>query len=638
MMANGTPAVQPQAAQGQPAPVASPKEANKTLVLAGISIGLIVIVVLGLFLSQQFVGKAIQPGALEVGLVGFTAPYTAAGQPTETTTETLQPGQAFYVDLYANLGEEKSLVGEVTVEYEPDVLQAAESGAVIANADKNIMLLNEPSIDAQQGLITFQFAVRPPEGFSGSIDDLVLTGEVKLATLHFVVDDQAPEGGSEVSVFELTLFDEQGEEIVQTPEAATFTVELPEEGGCEADADCSEGQFCENAVCQTATCADSDANEDDPLSVKGTVSVDYSISEDSTQEDACTEDGQLSERSCSDSREIATETAACAEGKHCEEGACVAIPEPDADSDGVPDERDNCPAIANAGQENSDADTKGDACDNCPNVPNEDQADDEGDGLGNECDVPPNEPSVIITSPTDGARVQVPFTLEFTINNWDVVQGGNNYQVFIDGSGTRLNVVEPYVVNGLADGVYTIAVKLGRPDGTFPDGEAVEDTITVTVGPPLEPEAEPEEVAEPEAEAEAAQAEEEPAAEPEAPVEPVATEELAEPEAEAKSKAPIITVSVEEVPVEDNTFTTKISATEGFSGKEITIYTVLYDADGKVLALKLEKVAAGLDAGESYESTIAVSDASGVKKKRVIIHDAPPDAGQTVQGSLTMEY
>ena len=38
----------------------------------------------------------------------------------------------------------------------------------------------------------------------------------------------------------------------------------------------------------------------------------------------------------------------------------------DSDADGVSDASDNCPAVANPGQENSDGDSAGDACDGCP--------------------------------------------------------------------------------------------------------------------------------------------------------------------------------------------------------------------------------------------------------------------------------
>lgn len=57
----------------------------------------------------------------------------------------------------------------------------------------------------------------------------------------------------------------------------------------------------------------------------------------------------------------------------------------DSDSDGDIDGQDNCPAIANAGQEDSDGDGVGDACDNCPNAPNAAQADWNGDGTGDAC-------------------------------------------------------------------------------------------------------------------------------------------------------------------------------------------------------------------------------------------------------------
>jgi hypothetical protein len=76
----------------------------------------------------------------------------------------------------------------------------------------------------------------------------------------------------------------------------------------------------------------------------------------------------------------------------------------DFDGDGVPDAVDNCPTVANPGQQDSDHDGLGDACDgcpggadtdndgvcdaadNCPTVPNPDQSDVDGDGIGDRCD------------------------------------------------------------------------------------------------------------------------------------------------------------------------------------------------------------------------------------------------------------
>jgi hypothetical protein len=58
----------------------------------------------------------------------------------------------------------------------------------------------------------------------------------------------------------------------------------------------------------------------------------------------------------------------------------------DADLDDRADAVDNCPFVANPGQEDGDTDGIGNACDNCPANPNADQANYDLDALGDACD------------------------------------------------------------------------------------------------------------------------------------------------------------------------------------------------------------------------------------------------------------
>jgi hypothetical protein len=71
----------------------------------------------------------------------------------------------------------------------------------------------------------------------------------------------------------------------------------------------------------------------------------------------------------------------------------------DTDGDGVADEEDNCPLVANEAQADGDQDGTGDVCDNCPAQENSDQADQDDDQVGDTCD---NCPNTRNTSQEDG--------------------------------------------------------------------------------------------------------------------------------------------------------------------------------------------------------------------------------------------
>ena len=73
----------------------------------------------------------------------------------------------------------------------------------------------------------------------------------------------------------------------------------------------------------------------------------------------------------------------------------------DQDSDGVKNESDNCPYVANAGQTDTDKDGVGDECDNCKQVSNILQTDNDGDDVGDLCDNCPAFPNAT-QKDTDG--------------------------------------------------------------------------------------------------------------------------------------------------------------------------------------------------------------------------------------------
>lgn len=90
---------------------------------------------------------------------------------------------------------------------------------------------------------------------------------------------------------------------------------------------------------------------------------------------------------------------------------------PDADGDGVRDQRDNCPLVANPGQADTDVDGRGDACDE----------DIDGDGLANAADCSPWD-RAIKAAPVDlASSVRLPTRATIT---WQAQQDAERYNVY----------------------------------------------------------------------------------------------------------------------------------------------------------------------------------------------------------------
>jgi hypothetical protein len=71
----------------------------------------------------------------------------------------------------------------------------------------------------------------------------------------------------------------------------------------------------------------------------------------------------------------------------------------DIDNDGIANEVDNCPDVANVDQASADGDAIGDACDKCLGVNSDDNTDTDHDGAGDPCD--PDQDNDVIANAVD---------------------------------------------------------------------------------------------------------------------------------------------------------------------------------------------------------------------------------------------
>jgi subtilisin family serine protease len=154
--------------------------------------------------------------------------------------------------------------------------------------------------------------------------------------------------------------------------------------------------------------------------------------------------------------------------------AALALLNPDADGDGVPDGSDNCPAVANPLQENNDGDSQGDACD----------PDDDNDTLSDDAEI-----NVYGTDPflvdTDGDGFDDPVEIAAGSDPTDpgIIPGSATGDINGDGNVDLVDVLLGYRIllgdltpdtNQILRGdVAPLAEGMPRPDGQINLGDVL---------------------------------------------------------------------------------------------------------------------------------------------------------------------
>lgn len=90
---------------------------------------------------------------------------------------------------------------------------------------------------------------------------------------------------------------------------------------CRLTDECKGELKCNNGICQTNECIDSD-NGTNPLDTKGTIRIDNTITEDIVSEDFCRTEQTIVEFSCGQTSGWEVQDMSCPQGTVCDAGAC----------------------------------------------------------------------------------------------------------------------------------------------------------------------------------------------------------------------------------------------------------------------------------------------------------------------------
>ena len=149
----------------------------------------------------------------------------------------------------------------------------------------------------------------------------------------------------------------------------------------------------------------------------------------------------------------------CPTGQLCRFGTCY-VRGADTDHDGILDDTDDCPAVADPDQFDEDGDGIGDACDPCPIEANAHPSDPDNDGVSDSCDPNPDTPGDAIVL-FEGFHAGLPDT--WTIDSTTIAPDGDSIVMTI-AAGGHGSIAAP--IAAPADGAVTVGVTVDQTVGT----------------------------------------------------------------------------------------------------------------------------------------------------------------------------
>jgi hypothetical protein len=148
----------------------------------------------------------------------------------------------------------------------------------------------------------------------------------------------------------------------------------------------------------------------------------------------------------------------------------------DRDGDGIADDVDNCPHVANPDQGNEDGDRFGDACDPCPPIADDNPPDADGDGVADACDPSLMSQDTIVLF--EGFHHGIPATWTAT-GQW--VADTDGVTISTSGAATLATPIASTDQTTIAAGLEAVALLGGNPDVDVANPLSANDVVSCSL-------------------------------------------------------------------------------------------------------------------------------------------------------------